>query len=136
MLVIPFEPRTKKNSQQIIKNRANGHYMIIPSKAYKEYEKAASAYLPKLHINYPVNVRCVYYMATKRRVDLVNLEEATLDLLVHAETLMDDNSRVVVSMDGSYVDYDKNNPRTEIWIEDLSNSIESCLNGDGLKTLT
>lgn len=110
--------------------------MIIPSKAYKEYEKAASAYLPKLHINYPVNVKCVYYMATKRRVDLVNLEEATLDLLVHAETLMDDNSRVVVSMDGSYVDYDKNNPRTEIWIEDLSNSTESCLNGDGLKTLT
>lgn len=128
-ITIPIEPRTKKNSQQII--RSKGRYMIIPSKAYKEYEKSASAYLPKLHINYPVNVKCVYYMATKRRVDLVNLEEATLDILVHAGTLTDDNSKVVASMDGSYVDYDKNNPRTEIWIEDLSNLTESCLNGDG-----
>lgn len=130
-LTIPLEPRTKKNSQQIIKNRANGRYMIIPSKAYREYEKAASVHLPKLKINYPVNVRCVYYMATKRRVDLVNLQEATLDILVHADTLMDDNCKVVACMDGSYVDYDKAHPRTEIWIEDLSNSTESCLNGDG-----
>lgn len=128
-ITIPIEPRTKKNSQQII--RSKGRYMIIPSKAYKEYEKSASAFLPKLNIDNPVNVKCVYYMATRRRVDLVNLEEATLDILVHAGTLTDDNSKVVASMDGSYVDYDKASPRTEIWIEDLSNSTESCLNGDG-----
>lgn len=130
-ITIPLEPRTKKNSQQIIPNRATGRYMIIPSKAYKEFEKEAVKHLPKLKISSPVNVRCVYYMSTKRRVDLVNLEEATLDLLVKGETLMDDNCRVVAAMDGSYVDYDKANPRTEIWIEDLSNLTESCSNGDG-----
>lgn len=116
MITIPLEPRTKKNSQQIIPNRATGRYMIIPSKAYKEFEKEASKYLPKLGINYPVNVKCVYYMATRRRVDLVNLQEATLDLLVHAETIADDNAKIVASMDGSRVDYDKINPRTEIEI--------------------
>ena len=64
----------------------------------------------------PVNVKCVYYMPTRRRVDLVNLQEATLDVLVKYRIIDDDNSTIVVSMDGSRVFYDKNNPRTEITI--------------------
>ena len=46
-ITIPLEPRTKKNSQQIIPNRATGRYMIIPSKAYKEFEKEAVKHLPE-----------------------------------------------------------------------------------------
>lgn len=64
-----------------------------------------------------VNVKCIYYMPTKRRVDLVNLEEATLDLLVKAKVLKDDCADIVASMDGSCVRYDKASPRTEIVIE-------------------
>ena len=56
---------------------------------------------------YPVdpgdNVRCLYYMPTRRRVDLCNLLEATCDLLVHHGVLADDNSAIVAGHDGSRV---------------------------------
>ena len=67
-------------------------------------------------INYPVNVQCLYYMKTKRKVDLNNLLEATTDILVKYKILEDDNSKIVASHDGSRVYYDKDNPRTEIII--------------------
>ena len=67
-------------------------------------------------IDYPVNVKAIFYMPTKRRVDLVNLEQALLDVLVKYGVLADDNSQIVVSMDGSYVDYDKEKSRTEVYI--------------------
>ena len=59
-------------------------------------------------------------MPTHRRVDQVNLLEATLDILVEYGVLADDNSNIVVSHDGSRVLYDKNNPRTEITITDAA----------------
>ena len=96
--------------------------MLIPSKQYKEYEKACAEFIPQMPFNTfdcPVNVKCEYYMATRRRVDLVNLQEATLDILVKYGVILDDNSNIVASMDGSRVYYDKENPRTEIEIEVL-----------------
>lgn len=118
-ITIPLDPRTKKNSQQII--LVKGRPMIFPSKKYKEYEKACKEYLPYMEdpINFPVNIKCVYYMATKRRCDLTNLLEATDDILVHYEVLEDDNYNIIVSHDGSRVLYDKDNPRTEILIEPI-----------------
>lgn len=95
--------------------------MIIPSKKYKEYEKQALMYLlfNTTIIDYPVNVECHYYMSTRRKCDLVNLLEATLDVLVKAAILEDDNCTIVVSNDGSRVHYDKENPRTEIFIKEI-----------------
>jgi Holliday junction resolvase RusA-like endonuclease len=55
-------------------------------------------------------------MPTKRRVDLVNLQESTLDVLVAYGIIADDNSNIVASMDGSKVLYSKENPRTEVEI--------------------
>lgn len=46
----------------------------------------------------------------------MNLEQALLDVMVKYGVLIDDNCKVVQSMDGSYVDYDKENPRTEVTI--------------------
>ena len=66
-----------------------------------------------------VNVRCVYYMATRRKVDLANLIEATCDILVTAGVLADDNSRIVAAHDGSRVELDRKNPRVEIEIEEM-----------------
>ena len=95
--------------------------MIIPSKLYKQYEKDCAMYIPKIKtIDYPINLKCIYYMPTKRRVDLNNLLEATTDMLVHYKILADDNSNIVYSHDGSRVRYDKENPRTEIEIEDIN----------------
>lgn len=113
---IPIAPRTKKNSQRII--IAKGRPMIIPSELYKQYEKDCMPFIPpiKKPIDYQVNVKCLYYMPTKRRVDLTNLLEATDDMLVHYGVLKDDNSNIIASHDGSRVYYDKESPRTEIEI--------------------
>ena len=116
---IPLPPITKKNSQRIITNPKTRRPMIIPSEPYMEYEKAAAWFIPRIGpISKPVNVKAIFYMPTRRRVDLVNLEEALLDILVKYELLEDDNCTVVKSMDGSRVEYDKNNPRTEVEIND------------------
>ena len=114
------EGRTKKNSMQIIvtKNRP----MLIPSAAYKKYEADCLKQIPneaKKHIAHPVNIRCTYYMKTHRRVDLVNLLEATDDILTIAGVIADDNSNIVAGHDYSRVLYDKENPRVEINITSL-----------------
>jgi len=116
---IPLPPVTKKNHQQIIINKATGRPMVIPSRQYKQYEKECGWFVQGkgMNINEPVNVKCVYYMPTRRRVDLTNLMEATHDILVKYEVLEDDNSKIIRSVDGSRVLYDKENPRTEITIE-------------------
>ena len=58
----------------------------------------------------------VFYLPDKRRGDLVNYQEAALDILVRAGVLADDNYKIVASMDGSRVLVDKARPRTEIEI--------------------
>lgn len=114
--IVPLEPITKKNHQRILKNRATGRPFVAQSKRYKQYEHECAVYLKPLNINYPINLKALYYMRTRRKVDKTNLESALCDVLVKAGVLADDNSRIVVSTDGSRVLYDKENPRTEIYI--------------------
>lgn len=121
-ITILGNPITKKNHQQIVKlgNRHN----LIQSKQYRQYEQDCLWQIPgsmRILISEPVNVKCVYYMQTRRRVDLVNLLEATNDILVTAGVLDDDNSKIVVSHDGSKVMYDKANPRVDIEITRIMN---------------
>ena len=118
-ITIPLPPITKKNSQRIAVR--NGRPFILPSEAYKRYEEAAGWYIRHIEppITEPVNVQCIYYMPTKRQCDLVNLLEATLDILVKYHVLADDNAQIVVSHDGSCVLYDKEHPRTEIEIRSV-----------------
>ena len=116
---IPGQPKTKKNSQVIAKSR-KGVPFILPSQAYRDYEHEAAWVLrnsrPKEPINERVNVKCLYYMQTRRKVDLSNLLESTHDILVHCGILEDDNCRIIASVDGSRVLHDKENPRVEIEI--------------------
>ncbi len=118
-ITIPLPPVTKKNSQRIVMVRSRP--MILPSQKYKDYERdAGPCLLPyRKRLDSPVNVRCLYYMPTRQRVDLCNLLEATCDLLVHHGVLADDNSAIVAGHDGSRVLYDKEHPRTEIYIEEV-----------------
>lgn len=120
-LIIGLPPVTKKNSQQILYNRATNRAFIAPSAKYKAYEKACAVYVHGRGepIDYPVNVKCIYYMPTRRRVDLCNLLEATCDILVKYGVLQDDNSNIVVAHDESRVYYDKDNPRTEVIITQM-----------------
>lgn len=121
-LTLPGNPVTKKNSQRILKNKRTGASFVAPSNNYVYYRNCCIIYLhacvglPYCPINYPVNVQVLYYMDSRRRVDLVNLLEGTCDILVDAGILEDDNSNIVAGHDGSRVLYDKLNPRCEILI--------------------
>lgn len=121
--MIPLNPRTKKNSQQIVMNRKTGRPFVMQSSKYKEYEKHAGWFLKKLPkpINEPVNVKCVFYRETRIRCDLSNLLEAAMDILVEYGVLADDNFNIITGFDGSRVYIDKDNPRTEITIETVEN---------------
>ena len=115
-------PRTKKNSQRIV--RAGRYSKILPSAAYAEYaimrrQSILTQGVAHLTIQRPVNVKAVYYMPTHRRVDLVNLLEATDDILVDTGVIADDNSQIVAGHDWSRVRYDKDNPRVEIEITEM-----------------
>lgn len=122
-IVIPIEPKTKKNSQQIIVNRSTGRPMLIQSKEYIAYEKECMRYIGgeyRQQINRPVNIKALFYRKTHRRVDITNLNSALHDVLVRAGVLADDNANIVVSTDGSRVRYDKEHPRTEIEITEVT----------------
>lgn len=71
---------------------------------------------PPKPIECAVNVKCLFYLPTRRRTDLNNLLEAVTDLLVTAGILADDHYGIVQSHDGSRCFVDRDNPRTEIYI--------------------
>ena len=119
---IPVKPRTKKNHQQFIRPGQGGRVVAIPSKPYKQFEDECLRLIPgqaKLLINYPVNIKAVYYVDTRRKVDKTNLESALMDVLTKAGVLADDsavNPEIVVTTDGSRVKIDRKNPRIEVEI--------------------
>lgn len=116
--MIPLNPRTKKNSQKIIRNPRTKAPMIVQSEEYKQYEKDAGWFLkkPAVPISEPVNIRCLFYRDSRRRVDLTNLLEAIDDILVKYKIIADDNFEIIRGHDGSRVYIDKERPRVEIEI--------------------
>ena len=90
----------------------------MPSKLYKSYERNSLCFIPKLKkpIDYAVNVKCLFYMPTHRKCDLTNMLEAIDDIMVKSGLIADDNFTIIESHDGSRVLYDKENPRTEVYI--------------------
>lgn len=123
---IPGNPRTKKNSPRVF---MNGKYpKVLPSKAYCEYEKECGWLIPSKYRNISLesryNIKVVYYMGTRHKVDLTNLLSATMDILTKYQVIKDDNKDIACSNDGSRVYYDKDNPRCEIEIVDLNNTDE------------
>ena len=118
--VLYGDPRTKKNSRRhvTVQKLTGAEYtMPLPSKQFSAYEKDCLKQITgnqRRRITTPVNVKAVYYMQTRRKVDLVNLLEGTCDILRDAGVVEDDNRNVIASTDGSRVFWDKKNPRVEI----------------------
>lgn len=124
---IPCAPVSKKNSQRIVTNRVTGKPFIIQSQQYTEYEATASYFLrpkPPKPIDYPVTVKCLFYMPTRRKVDTSNLNAAIHDILVKYGVLADDNRDIIASTDGTRCFYDKANPRAEIEITPFEEEYE------------
>lgn len=120
--IIKLPPITKKNHMQILTNSATGRPFVAQSKQYKDYEATAGIFLrprPKEPVRDPVNVRYLFYMPTRRRVDSTNLISAADDILVKFGILADDNRDIIAGHDGTRVYHSKDHPRTEILIEPL-----------------
>ena len=118
--VIPLQPISKKNSQQIFVNSKTGKPFIAPSRKFKEYEAAAAWFIPKNKtIDTPVNIQCLFFMKNRQKCDLTNMLEAIDDVMVKVGLLADDNYTIVRSHDGSRILHDKDHPRTEVYIDFL-----------------
>lgn len=116
---IPVAPVTKKNHGRIV--MCGKYPKLLPSKAYVRYTKAAMPFLKATFhdigsIDFPVNLKCVFYLNRRFKGDLAGYLQAVQDLFVEAGILADDNRNIVASVDGSAVLYDKENPRTEVTI--------------------
>lgn len=113
------DPRVKKSNQRVA---LHGRRPVKYNTAgYKSWQRSAQkqikrAGIPKEPINYPVNLRCLFYKRTHGRVDLSALYEGIQDELVTMGVLEDDNFKIVKSHDGSRVYVDKDNPRIEVKI--------------------
>lgn len=126
-ITIPLQARSKKNSQQIFWNSKTHRPFVSQSKLYKEFEKKCGLFLNKYatNIDYPINVKCVFYFKDKRKRDLTNLENAIADILVKYKVLADDNYTILASWDGSKIIYDKSiEPKIEIEITKLEGKNE------------
>ena len=117
-IIIPVNPRSKKNSQSICFNKKTGKRFIKQSDRYVEFEKKCKEYMPKLSepIDSPVNLQCKFYVCDARRRDIANFIEAIQDILVKYKILSDDNYKIVSSLDGCSMEIDRENPRVEIEI--------------------
>lgn len=101
-----------------------GRPRLIPSKLYREFEKECLQIIPskyKLKINYPINIKAIFYKDTKRKVDLTNLLEALDDMLIKAGVIEDDCRDIIAGHDDSRVYWDKQNPRIEVEITKVEN---------------
>lgn len=116
--VVPIPPVTKKNHQRILKNRRTGKSFVAPSEQYDNYKNSALWFIPKrgVPIDFPVNIKCLFFLPDQRRCDLTNHLESIDDILVEAGLILDDNYKILAAHDGSRVLVDKSNPRTEIEI--------------------
>lgn len=94
---------------------------IRQGKAGSEYSFFAQPFVsnrPAQPFEKPVHICYKFYMQTRRKVDKLNLSASADDLLVTTGVIKDDHSGIVKSHDGTRVLYDKENPRTEIYIYD------------------
>lgn len=117
------KPRTKKNHSQLVTLKT-GRQMMLPSKQYREFEKEIINEVETNcgnieTIDYPINLKCSFFKEKNYRSDLTGYLQAIQDALVKAKLLLDDNSNIVASTDGSRVFLDRNNPRIEIEITRL-----------------
>lgn len=113
-------PYVKKSNQRV---QMRGRKPVkVNTKNYNEWARSARRQIdervikPAQPIDYPINLKCRFYMTTRGAVDLSALYEGIQDILVEKKILADDNWKIVASHDGSGVEWDPDRPRMEITI--------------------
>lgn len=121
IIELPINPRSKKNSQNIVFNKKTGRRLIIQNERYTEFEKESKKFMPKLDkpIDYKINLKCTFYVCDARKRDIANYIEAIQDILVKYKVIEDDNYNIISSLDGCSMQIDRDNPHTIIEIKRL-----------------
>lgn len=120
---IPLLCRSKKNSQQILFNHKTKRPFISQSELYLNFERECGYYLKKYQgsiINYPCNIKALFFVPDKRKRDLTNLENAIADILVKYKILEDDNYNIISGWDGSRIIYEKGVSKIILEIEEVN----------------
>lgn len=131
-IVILGQPRTKKNGSRIA--LINNKRVILPSKAFKAYEKVALVQLARVQaVHGPVSVLCRYYLQNRAHwPDLVGLLQATSDILQAAGVIDDD--KYIVNYDGSKIaGIDKDRPRPRSLFSQLMKILSYSMSTHGKK---
>lgn len=140
---LPVEAKTKKNHPmfawrkrpyaikigRVVVMRIPYTPFIIPSKGYSEFENEVVPYLKRVvaetgTVNFPINMKVIYWVKRRGNYDLTNLLEAVDDAAVKAGFILDDNRDIIAGHDGSRVYYDKYNPRIEITITEMADYVQ------------
>lgn len=107
-----------KNSKQIAVNRKTGQRFVRTEDRVKQFMDSAKDQIADQWENdyeLPVTVTYVFYNQDKRKHDLENQIATMNDCL--KESLGDDDQFHIEEVVGRYGGIDKENPRTEIWID-------------------
>lgn len=122
-LIIPGNPVSQKNEKKIAINRSTNRPFVVSSKNVQEWKKAALITLGHQFrgmkvTGYPIVVTLVFFYDNRRRHDLDNAAGGVMDALTQAEIITDDCVDYVQTLTLQYGGIDKENPRTEIYIDD------------------
>lgn len=122
-LVVKGNVKAKKNNKQMAMNRRTGKMFPMTDKATTAYMKDAVQQLKDQFegykiTNYPICVQMVFYYQTKHRKDIDNSMSTILDCMKAAGIIEDDDVTHVNELYAFFGDYDKDNPRVEILLED------------------
>lgn len=117
-IILKGRPITKKNHQRIVV--AGNRRFVVQSKRYLEYESDCLWQIRDqcdVMTKEKVSLQVLYYLPDKRsRPDLINLLQATCDILEKGRVI--ENDRNIVSFDGSrIIGIDSVLPRAEIYIK-------------------
>lgn len=120
-IVISGNVPSKKNNKQIAK--AGDRYFIRSNDRVKVWTEMAIIELigqfQGFKISgYPIRLTLVFYFDNKRRHDLDNAAATVLDAMVESGILEDDSVEFVNRIALQYGGIDKENPRTEIILDD------------------
>lgn len=115
MIVISGQTPAQKNSKKM--SYASGRAILYTAPAVKAWQESASWQLKgKKQYTGEVIVSYIFHVKDNRRRDIDNMICTVNDALVKAG-IIEDDSWQILEIGGAVADYDKENPRAEIFIE-------------------
>jgi Holliday junction resolvase RusA-like endonuclease len=127
--IIYGKPAVKKNNQRTIWHKYLKRMIVVYDTKYTAWEKDCLKQLGLSangriindkdrvkNIDFPIILKCHFFVNDNRTRDLSNFYESIQDVLVKAGILVDDNYKIISGHDGSRMFVDPKNPRIEFWI--------------------